>query len=371
MGPLKGFRIIEMAGIGPGPFAGMMFADMGAEVISVERPGVQVTDDIRTDINRRGKKSINLNMKTPEGQQALLKLCETADAIFEGYRPGVMEKLGLAPEDVWQRNPKLVYGRLTGWGQSGPLAHTAGHDINYIALTGALHAMGPADKNPTAPLNLVGDYAGGAMMLVTGMLAAMLETQKSGKGQVIDAGMVDGASLIMSLMHSLKAGGLWSESRGRNFLDGGAHFYDTYETADGKYISFGAIEPHFMMVFMEKTGFPAEHLQDHMNPKKWPALKEELKTLFKQKTQAEWCDILEGTDACFAPVVPFWEAHEHPHNIARENFIDVDGMRQPAPAPKFSRSTSEVPQGAHEKGSDTHEVLESIGYTADQIEKMQ
>ncbi len=356
MGPLSGYRIIEVVGIGPGPFAGMMFADMGADVIAVERPGRSATD-LAVDINRRGKRSIELDLKSDDGKASFLKLCETADALFEGYRPGVMEKLGLGPDEVSAVNPKLVYGRMTGWGQTGPLAHTAGHDINYIALSGALHAIGPAGAPPTAPLNLIGDYGGGGMMLAFGLVCALLEAQKSGKGQVVDVSMVEGSSALMSIFHSLMASHRWAPMRGVNLLDGGAHFYGTFETSDGEYVALGAIEPQFMQVFIDKTGLDESWMQKHLNPGEWPALKAELTEIFKSKTLADWQALLDGTDACFAPILPFWEAHKHPHNAARESFIDVDGVTQPAPTPKFSRTKPEVRHGPAEKGADTENIL--------------
>ena len=359
MGPLSGYRIIEVVGIGPGPFAGMMFADMGAEVIVVDRAGAGLLS-LTVDINRRGKRSIELDLKSEAGKEIFLKLCETADALFEGYRPGVMEKLGLGPDDVAAANPKLVYGRMTGWGQTGPLSDTAGHDINYIALSGALHAVGPADGPPTVPLNLIADYGGGGMMLAFGLVCALLEAQKSGKGQTIDVSMVEGSSALMSLFHSLMASGLWAQERGVNMLDGGAHFYGTFETADGEYVSFGAIEPQFMQVFIDKTGLDASWMQNHMNPVEWPRLKTELADLFKTKTTAQWLELLGGTDACFAPILPFWEAHKHPHNVARESFIEVDGVIQPAPTPKFSRTKPKVTHGPSDKGADTDTLLREL-----------
>lgn len=359
MGPLSGYRIVEVVGIGPGPFAGMMFADMGAEVIAVDRPGGGTM--LPVDINRRGKRSIELDLKSEDGKTAFLKLCETADALFEGYRPGVMEKLGLGPDDVAAVNPKLVYGRMTGWGQTGPLANTAGHDINYIALSGALHAIGTADGPPTVPLNLMADYGGGGMMLAFGLVCALLEAQKSGKGQTIDVSMVEGSSALMSLFHSLKASGLWAERRGVNMLDGGAHFYGTFETSDGEFISLGAIEPQFMQVFIEKTGLDATWMQNHMNPAEWPRLKSELADLFKTKRSAEWQELLGGTDACFAPILPFWEAYKHPQNAARNSFVEIDGLMQPAPTPKFSRTEPEINSGPAKKGEDTNDILAELG----------
>lgn len=360
MGPLEGIRIIEVAGIGPGPFAGMMLADMGAEVIIVDRPGPQSFTDLPVDINRRGKHSVTLDLKSTEDKETFLKLCETADGLFEGFRPGTMEKLGLGPEDVAARNTKLVYGRMTGWGQTGPLAKSAGHDINYIALSGALHSMGPAGGAPTVPLNLVGDYGGGGMMLAFGMVCALLETKTSGKGQTIDVSMIEGSSALMSIFHSLNASGLWAGERGTNMLDGGAHFYGTYETSDDNYISLGAIELQFMQIFVEKAGLDPIWLSDHMNPKKWPILKEKLKLLFKSKTTPEWQTLLDGTDACFAPILPFTEAHDNPHNKARKSFIDIDGVQQPAPTPKFSRTKPHVRHAPRKKGADTEDILSAL-----------
>ena len=357
MGPLTGIKIIEMAGLGPGPFAGMVLADMGAEVILVERKA----DPHKTripDCNRRGKKSIALNLKDEQGVETLLKLVEKADVLFEGFRPGVMERLGLGPDILHQRNPKLIIGRMTGWGQTGPLAYTAGHDINYISLTGALRACGRKGQRPNPPLNLVGDYGGGSMFLVTGILAALLEVQKSGKGQVIDAAMTDGSAVLMSVFNTLQNMGQWSaEQHGVNLLDSGAHFYDVYETKDGKYISIGSIEPQFYALLIEKAELDPEEFKAQNHPGKWPGFKEKLETVFKSKTRDEWCAIMEGTDVCFAPVLDFIEAQQHPHHIARETYIQIDGFMQPAPAPRFSRTTSEVQFGSRAMGEDTEEVL--------------
>lgn len=361
MGPLSGVRIIELAGIGPGPFAGMMLADMGAEVILIDRPGPPSPTDMAVDINRRGKRSIALDLKAEDDRQTFLKLCETADALFEGFRPGVMEKLGLGPDEVLKANPKLVYGRMTGWGQTGPLSETAGHDINYIALSGALHALGPKGAPPTPPLNLVGDYGGGGMMLAFGLVCGILEARTSGKGQAIDVSMVEGSSALMSIFHSLMASHRWAPMRGVNLLDGGAHFYGTFETKDGQFASLGAIEPQFMQVFVEKAGLDASWMQKHLNPGEWTALKDELAQLFKTKTLEEWNALLGGTDACYAPILPFWEAHTHPHNAARESFIEIDGQRQPAPTPRFSRTSPEVRHGPAGKDADRDAILKELG----------
>ncbi len=369
MGPLQGIKIIEMGAIGPGPFSGMLLADMGAEVIVVERYATSKAHRM-PDCNRRGKKSIALNLKQAEGVEALLQLIEQADVLFEGFRPGVMERLGLSPAVCMARNPRLIYGRMTGWGQEGPLAKAAGHDINYISLTGALFATGRAQDKPVPPLNLVGDYGGGGMFLVMGILAALIERQQSGKGQVVDAAMTDGSAVLMSIFNSLHAMGMWTPKRGVNLLDSGAHFYDTYETKDGKYVSIGALEPQFYAQLIEKAGLDPEVFSNQMNQQEWPQLKEELSCVFKEKTQAEWCAIMEGSDVCFAPVLDFIEAQQHPHNVARGTYIEVDGLVQPAPAPRFSRTPSEVQFGPRAAGENTEEILEDWGFTADQVQAL-
>lgn len=369
MGPLQGIKIIEMGAIGPGPFSGMLLADMGAEVIVVERYATS-KEHRMPDCNRRGKKSIALNLKQAEGVEALLQLIEQTDVLFEGFRPGVMERLGLSPAVCMARNPRLIYGRMTGWGQEGPLAKAAGHDINYISLTGALFATGRAQDKPVPPLNLVGDYGGGGMFLVMGILAALIERQQSGKGQVVDAAMTDGSAVLMSIFNSLHAMGMWTPKRGVNLLDSGAHFYDTYETKDGKYVSIGALEPQFYAQLIEKAGLDPEVFSNQMNQQEWPQLKEELSRVFKEKTQAEWCAIMEGSDVCFAPVLDFIEAQQHPHNVARGTYIEVDGLVQPAPAPRFSRTPSEVQFGPRAAGENTEEILQDWGFTADQVQAL-
>ena len=360
MGPLEGFKIIELAGLGPAPFCGMMLADMGAEVICVERAS-ENPENKPLECDRRGKRSITIDLKTAEGIETLLCLVEKADALFEGFRPGVMEKLGIGPEICLSRNPKLVYGRMTGWGQFGPLSKAAGHDINYIALTGALFGIGRSYEKPVPPLNLVGDFGGGAMFLAFGLVCALLEASRSGKGQVIDAAMTDGSALLMSMMHSLHAQGIVNTNRGMNIIDSGAHFYEVYETLDNKYISIGSIEPQFYQQLIEKAGLDAEIFADHLNPAKWPDLKKKLEVIFKTKTSDDWCSMMEGTDVCFAPVLNFMDAQNHPHNIARNTYIDVDGMKQPAPAPRFSRTPPEVSHAAHPRGADTKTVLNDWG----------
>jgi len=356
MGPLKGIKVIEMAGIGPGPFAGMLLADMGAEVILVERKtdskGFRIPD-----CSRRGKKSIAVDLKSNEGLETLLKLVEKADVLFEGFRPGVMERLGIGPEKCFERNPKLVYGRMTGWGQTGPLAKAAGHDINYISLTGVLNATGRANENPVPPLNLVGDFGGGGMFLVTGILAALLESKSSGKGQVVDAAMTDGSATLMAMINSLHAMGMWSTKRGANLLDSAAPFYDTYKTKDDKYIAIGSIEPQFYALLVEKAKLDPDTFSNQMDQSKWPDQKAKLSDIFQTKSRDEWCAIMEGSDVCFAPVLDFIEAQSHPHNVERKTYIEVDGMMQPAPAPRFSRTVSQVQFGSRAAGENTEEVL--------------
>lgn len=364
MGPLAGIKVIEMRGIGPGPYAGMLLADMGAEVIVVDRSSASqgISMPSRYDVNSRGKKSIALDLKKAEGLETLLTLVEQADVLFEGYRPGVAERLGFGPDVCLQRNPGLIYGRMTGWGQTGPLAKAAGHDINYISLTGSLAAIGGADK-PVPPLNLVGDYAGGSLFLVMGILAALFEKQKSGVGQVVDAAIVDGSASLMSIFYTLNNLGLWSTRRGANMLDGAAHFYDTYETSDGKFISIGSIEPQFYALLLEKACLDPEVFKDQGDMASWPQLKQRLVDIFKTRTQDEWCELMEGTDICFAPVLDFKEAPQHPHNMARSTYIEIEGLEQPAPAPRFSRSECEIPAPPVAEGADTEQVLTDWGFS--------
>lgn len=368
MGPLSGLKIIELAGIGPGPFCGMMLSDMGAEVIRVERPSNASSPS--KDVLARNRRSIALDLKQPAGVEAVLKLLESADGLFEGFRPGVTERLGLGPEQCMARNERLVYGRMTGWGQDGPMAHAAGHDINYIGLAGALHAVGRRGEGPVPPLNLVGDFGGGGMLLAYGMVCGMLEAQRSGRGQVVDAAMVDGAAALMAMFFSFAAGGSFSDQRGTNMLDGGAHFYDTYETKDAKHICIGSIEPQFYELLLEKAELDKDKYKDQMNPVLWPELKEDLRQVFLSKTQAEWCAIMEGTDVCFAPVLSIFEAPQHPHNLARNTFLEVDGVMQQAPAPRFSRSTPEISHGARIPGEDTLSVLKDYGFRPDEIDAL-
>lgn len=368
MGPLAGYRVIELAGIGPGPFCGMMLSDMGAQVIRIDRPSK--SGNAPKDVLARNRLSLAVDLKTPAGVATVLRLIESADALFEGFRPGVTERLGLGPEDCMARNQALVYGRMTGWGQDGPMAHAAGHDINYIGLSGALHAIGRKGERPVPPLNLVGDFGGGGMLLAFGMVCALLEAQKSGKGQVVDAAMVDGAASLMAMFFSMKASGGFTENRGSNLLDGGAHFYDTYETSDGGYICIGSIEPQFYALLVEKGGLDAQRFKAQMDAARWPEFKEELTTVFKSKTRDEWCAIMEGTDVCFAPVLSIWEAPNHPHNQARQTFLEIDGVTQPAPAPRFDRTVPEVAHAARVPGQDTAEVLTDFGFTGEEIQQL-
>ena len=365
MGPLAGYRIIELAGIGPGPFCGMMLSDMGAEVIRVDRTGGPAKAP--KDVLQRNRKSIAVDLKSPEGVATVLRLAESADALFEGFRPGVTERLGLGPEDCMAKNPKLVYGRMTGWGQEGPMAQAAGHDINYIGLSGALHAIGRAGERPVPPLNLVGDFGGGGMLLAYGLVCALLEAQKSGKGQVVDAAMVDGAASLMAMFFSMSASGAFTDQRGTNLLDGGAHFYDTYETGDGKHICIGSIEPQFYALLIEKAELDPAEFAPQMDASEWPKLKAKLTEVFKTKTQDEWCAIMEGTDVCFSPVLSIFEAPNHAHAKARNAFLEVDGIMQQAPAPRFDRTPAQVQHGARIPGQDSNAVLASFGFSESEI----
>jgi len=367
MGPLTGIKIIELAGIGPGPFCGMMLSDMGAEVIRVDRLGSRARGQ---DVLNRGRKSIAVDLKSDAGREVVLKLCESADAIFEGFRPGVTERLGLGPDDCRARNKRLVYGRMTGWGQDGPMAQAAGHDINYIALTGALHAIGPKGGKPVPPLNLVGDFGGGGMLLAFGLVCALLEAGRSGEGQVVDAAMVDGAAALMAMFFTMKAGGMFQESRASNMLDGGAHFYGTYETKDAKHIALGSIEPQFYALLIEKAGLDAEDFSAQMDQSRWPEYQEKLTHVFKTKTRDEWTAIMEGSDVCFAPVLALSEVAEHPHNKARGTFQELDGLTQPAPAPRFSRTGVSLSHASRAPGQDSQQILLDAGYDAEAVAEM-
>ena len=372
MGPLAGIKIIEVAGIGPGPFTAMMLADMGADVIRVDRAGQVRGGDPATppgDSLNRGRRSIGLDLKSPEGVETLLQLCEQADGLIEGFRPGVAERLGFGPEVVAARNPKLVFGRMTGWGQDGPYAHTAGHDINYIALAGVLDTFRRDGGQPTPPINLVGDFGGGGMLLAFGMVCGLLSAKTTGKGQVVDAAMVDGAATLMSMIWAFKGMGIWNSDRpGTNLLDTGAHFYDTYECADGKWVSIGSIEPQFYAQLLQYTGLEGEELPHQMDSNEWNAQKERLKAVFKTKSRDEWSAIMEGTDVCFAPVLSMDEATKHPHNVERGTFIELNGITQPAPAPRFSETPGSVQRPPAHAGQHTDEVLgEWLGLDASAI----
>ncbi len=365
--PLSHLRVIEMSGIGPCPLAGQLLADLGAEVIVLDRAS---GDADPTDINRRHKRSVALNLKTAEGMAAARQLISGADILLEGFRPGVMEKLGLGPETCLAENPRLIYGRMTGWGQSGPLAQTAGHDLNYLALTGALHAIGSSDIPPVPPLNLVADYGGGTMFLLLGVLSALYERSHSGKGQVIDAAMVDGVPALMGLIHTWFARGQWTTDRASNFLDGGAPFYRCYETADGLYLSVGPLEPAFFALLLEKAGLPASEHASQYDSQQWQEKTADYAKLFRSKTQAEWMQLFAGSDACVAPVLDFHTAETHPHNAARGIFTRVNGVMQAAPAPRFSRTPARTPATPTAPGADTLAILQSLGYTPEQLANM-
>jgi alpha-methylacyl-CoA racemase len=370
MGPLKGLTIIEIAGIGPGPFAAMSLADMGAEVIRVERPGGSVfaaAHNPKLDFLNRNKRCISINLKDPAGAETVLTLIEQADALLEGNRPGVMERLGLGPDVCLARNPALVYGRMTGWGQEGPMAREAGHDINYIALSGALHPIGRAGEKPAIPLNLVGDFGGGGLMLAYGMVCALLEAKSSGEGQVVDAAMIDGAATLMASTFAANQVGFWTDERGTNLLDSGAHFYEVYETADSKYISLGSIEPQFYAALLEKLGDDAKHFEQQFDAANWPAMKEKMSAIIKRRTRDEWDQVFAGANACYAPVLAMGEVRHHPHHRARGTFIDDGEVWQPAPAPRFSRTKAEISRGAATVGEHSTEILREFGFSDAQV----
>ena len=375
MGPLHGIKIVEFAALGPAPMGAMILADLGAEVVRIERklppgakPGSELFDP-RIDILNRSRRVVTLDLKKPEGLAAARQLIAGADILIEGFRPGVMERLGLGPDEALKANPRLVFGRMTGWCQTGPLANAAGHDINYLSLSGALHAIGEPGRKPTAPLNLVADCGGGAMLLVVGVLAALTEARSSGQGQVVDAAMTDGSALLMTMMYTLKAMGEWTQQRGSNLLDGGAHFYDTYRCRDGKYISIGPIEPQFYALFLAKTGLTDPDFSQQWNRARWPELKARLAAHLETRSRDEWCQLLEGSDACVAPVLDMDEAPEHPHNRARGTFIEVGGVIQPAPAPRFSRSTPATPRPPV-PGATGEDVLADWGFSPDALDAL-
>jgi alpha-methylacyl-CoA racemase len=372
-GPLSGIRIVEIAGIGPGPFCAMMLADLGADVIRVDRaeraraprlPGPNL------DLLNRGRRSVAVDLKSPAGVEVVLRLVDRADALIEGFRPGVMERLGLGPETCLARNPRLVYGRMTGWGQEGPLAKAAGHDINYIALSGALHAIGRTDSPPPPPLNLVGDFGGGGLLLAYGIACALVERARSGRGQVVDAAMVDGAAALMAIIYGAHAAGWWHDERQANMLDGGAHFYDSYETRDGKYVSIGSIEPQFYEQLLALTGLANEELPKQMDRSGWRPMKKRLAEIFRTRTRDEWCRIMEGTDVCFAPVLSLAEAPEHPHMKARATFVEVEGVRQPGPAPRFSRTPGRIERPPAHAGEHTDRALADWGFDPDELARL-
>ncbi len=364
MGPLAGLRVLEFEAIGPGPFAAMMLADMGADVLLVDRPAhasLGFGGDRASDVMLRGRRSVTLDLKSPQGAEAALRLAEKADAIVEGFRPGVMERLGLGPDVVLARNTRLVYGRMTGWGQDGPLAQRAGHDINYVALSGALHAIGRAGSAPVPPLNLVGDFGGGGMLLAFGIACGVIEARASGRGQVIDAAMVDGASVLTTMFHGMLANGQWSEERGANVLDSGAPWYDTYPTSDGKFVSIGAIEPKFFAALVDRLGLDPEEVGAQNDRAGWPALRERIAARFGTRTRDAWCDVFAGSDACFAPVLTFGESRAHPHGAARHSTVELGGIAQPAPAPRFSRTPGSARRPPPERGGDGRAALRDWG----------
>ncbi|HVN29461.1 MAG TPA: CaiB/BaiF CoA-transferase family protein [Candidatus Binataceae bacterium] len=373
MGPLTGYRIIELAGIGPGPMCAMLLSDMGADVLRIDRTadaGLGIATDTKYALLNRGRRSLALDLKKPEAIEALLKMVEKADGLIEGFRPGVTERLGIGPDVCLKRNPRLVYGRMTGWGQEGPMAHAAGHDINYIALSGALHSIGRRGEAPVPPLNLVGDFGGGALYLALGVVAGILETQKSGKGQVVDAAMVDGAASLMTAIYGIHGSGRWTDNRGDNILDTGAHYYDVYETKDGKYVSIGSIETKFYDELLELSGLKREELAKQNDREAWPAMKQKVAAVFKTKTRDEWCKIMEGSDVCFAPVLSMTEAPKHPHNKHRGTFIDDGGVIQPGPAPRFSRTPSKIQRPPARAGEHSEEALRDWGFSASEVEQL-
>ncbi|MEO5770663.1 MAG: CaiB/BaiF CoA-transferase family protein [Burkholderiaceae bacterium] len=373
MGPLAGLRVLEFEAIGPGPFAGMMLADMGADVLRVDRTedaGLGLASARANDVMLRGRRSVTLDLKTPGGREAALQLAARADALIEGFRPGVMERLGLGPDTLLARNPKLVYGRITGWGQTGPLAARAGHDINYIALAGVLASIGRAGQAPVPPLNLVGDFGGGGMLLAFGMACGVIEARSSGRGQVIDAAMVDGAGLLATMFAGLRADGLWQDERGVNALDSGAPWYDSYETLDGLFVAIGAIEPKFYAALIERLGLVAATLPPQDDRSRWPELRARFADAFRARTRDAWCAVFEGSDACFAPVLSAAEAAAHPHLRARRSHVCIDGLEQSAPAPLFSRTPGAVRSGPPERGAQGRAALADWGFDALAVERL-
>jgi alpha-methylacyl-CoA racemase len=373
MGPLQGVKIVELAGIGPGPFCAMLLSDMGAEVIRVDRAanvgrGIgREGEDPRFALLQRGRRNIAVDLKNPAAVAAVLRLIDRADALIEGFRPGVMERLGLGPDICLPRNPKLVYGRMTGWGQDGPIAHTAGHDINYIALSGALYSIGPAGGPPVPPLNLIGDFGGGALYLAMGVLAGIVSARTTGRGQVVDCSMVEGSASLMMMMYGALAAGAWKEQRGSNRTDGGAHYYQVYETKDGEHVAIGSIEPQFYALLLKHTGLEGETLPPQTDRTTWPGMQQRLARIFKQKTRDEWTEIMEQTDICFAPVLRMSEAMQHKHNVHRESFVEIAGIRQPGPAPRFAGTPTRVQRPPAQVGEHTDEILREWGFAAGEI----
>jgi alpha-methylacyl-CoA racemase len=373
LGPLSGIRIVELAGIGPGPLAAMVLGDLGADVLRIDRINASFVLDVASKfaVHMRNRRSIAIDLRRPEAAEVVLRLVARADGFIDPFRPGVVERLGVGPEPCLKRNPKLVYGRITGWGQEGPLADKAGHDINYIALAGVLGAIGRKGETPVPPLNLVADYGGGGMLLAVGMLAGLIESMKSGCGQVVDAAMIDGAALLLGMITGLRGAGLWSDERGTNLLDSGAHFYEVYETRDGKHVAVGAIEPQFYANLIQKLGLAGEALPAQMDRASWPSMKTRFAAIFKSKTRDEWCELMEGTDVCFAPVLSLAEAPDHPHNVHRNTFLELEGIVQPAPAPRFSRTPGDVQRPPAHAGQHTEEILTDwLGADTDRIAKL-
>ena len=372
VGPLSGLKVVELAGIGPGPFCAMLLADLGADVVRVDRTAqvdLGIDRGRKYNVLNRSRRSVSVGLKNPDGVETVLKLIEEADALIEGFRPGVTERLGLGPEECHRRNPRLVYGRMTGWGQDGPMAHAAGHDINYIALTGALHAIGPTDK-PSPPLNLIGDFGGGAMYLAFGICAALLEAKTSGEGQVVDVSMTEGAASLMSSIYGMHASGHWSDNREDNVLDGGSYYYGVYETSDGKFVSIGSIEGKFHDELLELTGFTDAPTEDRNVQESWDEKKARLGEIIKSKSRDQWDEIMAGSDVCYAPVLDLSEAPRHPHNVARGSFVEVDGVIQPGPTPRFSRTPGEVQMPPPAPGQHTMEVLTDWGFSSEDVEKL-
>jgi alpha-methylacyl-CoA racemase len=373
-GPLHGVRVVEVASIGPGPFAAMMLADMGADVIRVDRgganAGVEMFASGSWNALNRGRPSAAVDLKHAAGREVVLRLCERADVLLEGFRPGVMERLGLGPDDALARNPRLVYGRMTGYGQDGPLASVAGHDINYISIAGVLGAIARRGERPLFPLNLVGDFGGGGMLLAFGVVCALLEARTSGHGQVVDAAMVDGAALLSTMIHAFRALGMWSDEPGTNLLDSGAHFYEVYETADGGHLAVGALEPQFYAELLRLVGLDGDEAPDQWDREAWPRAKQRLAEVFRSRTLQEWAVLLEPADACATPVLGLADAPKHPHNVARGTFVEVGGVTQPAPAPRFSRTPASVGRPPSERGADTDAALEAWGFGADEVHNL-